>query len=166
MNWTELIKTEAEHEYKTTNGLLDLVDNDRLDWKPSTGQNWMTMGQLLKHLAASCGSTCRGFVTGQWGAPEDGGTAGPQAELPAVSSVAEAKRILAQDRQLTLDTLAQAGEDRLANEMCAAPWNPTKVLLGYQCLQMVKHLTSHKSQLFYYLKLQGKPVHTGHLWGG
>jgi hypothetical protein len=31
---------------------------------------------------------------------------------------------------------------------------------------MVDHLASHKSQLFYYLKLMGRPVHTGSLWGG
>jgi uncharacterized damage-inducible protein DinB len=161
MNWTELIKTEAEHEYKTTNGLLDLVDNDRLDWKPSAGQNWMTMAQLLKHITTSCGDAMHGFVTGDWGElPEEG------SQLPTVSSVAEAKALLAEDRHLALKMLTQAGEDRLANEMCVAPWNPTQVLLGYECLQMVKHLTSHKSQLFYYLKLQGKPVHTGHLWGG
>jgi hypothetical protein len=30
---------------------------------------------------------------------------------------------------------------------------------------MIDHLKAHKSQLFYDLKLQGKPVNTGHLWG-
>jgi len=30
---------------------------------------------------------------------------------------------------------------------------------------MIGHLATHKAQLFYYLKLQGKPVNTGHLWG-
>jgi hypothetical protein len=30
---------------------------------------------------------------------------------------------------------------------------------------MLGHLTQHKGQLFYYLKLQGKPVNTGDLWG-
>jgi hypothetical protein len=30
---------------------------------------------------------------------------------------------------------------------------------------MVEHLAQHKGQLFYYFKLQGKPVNTGHLWG-
>jgi hypothetical protein len=30
---------------------------------------------------------------------------------------------------------------------------------------MIGHLAQHKAQLFYYLKLQGKPVHTGHLYG-
>jgi hypothetical protein len=37
--------------------------------------------------------------------------------------------------------------------------------LGPRLAQMVDHLVLHKAQLFYYLKLQGKPVHTGHLWG-
>jgi hypothetical protein len=27
------------------------------------------------------------------------------------------------------------------------------------------HLAQHKGQLFYYLKLQGKPVNTTDLWG-
>jgi hypothetical protein len=30
---------------------------------------------------------------------------------------------------------------------------------------MLAHLAQHKGQLFYYLKLMGRPVHTGHLWG-
>ncbi len=37
--------------------------------------------------------------------------------------------------------------------------------LGFQLHQMVRHLDEHKAQLFYYLKLQGKPVNTGDLWG-
>jgi len=39
------------------------------------------------------------------------------------------------------------------------------MVLGHHLLQMVEHLNSHKSQLFYYLKMQGKPVNTGDLWG-
>jgi len=30
---------------------------------------------------------------------------------------------------------------------------------------MVQHLDRHKSQLFYYLKLQGVPMGTADLWG-
>jgi len=30
---------------------------------------------------------------------------------------------------------------------------------------MIQHLDRHKVQLFYYLKLQGKPVNTADLWG-
>ena len=39
------------------------------------------------------------------------------------------------------------------------------MVLGRRLLQMVEHLNQHKGQLFYYLKLQGVPVHTGNLWG-
>ena len=39
------------------------------------------------------------------------------------------------------------------------------MLLGHRLLQMVDHLKQHKGQLFYYLKLQGKPVSTTDLWG-
>lgn len=37
--------------------------------------------------------------------------------------------------------------------------------LGVRLMQTVGHLTQHKSQLFYYLKLQGRPVNTMHLSG-
>jgi hypothetical protein len=173
MNWTELLTSEVESVYKSTEGLLDLVDEDSLGWKPPMGENWMTTGQLLKHLSTACGGEFKGFVTGEWGVPDEIEADElspedmlPSAEkMPTIGSVAEAKAIVAQSKQLALDMLAQAGEERLANEMIAAPWDPTQMLLGHRLLQMVSHLWSHKSQLFYYLKLQGKPVHTGHLWG-
>ena len=47
----------------------------------------------------------------------------------------------------------------------AAPWNPEERPIGHQFLQMAGHLANHKAQLFYYLKLLGKPVHTGHMYG-
>jgi hypothetical protein len=39
------------------------------------------------------------------------------------------------------------------------------VVLVSRPKQMVDHLFCHKNQLFYYLKLMGKPVDTGSLWG-
>ena len=162
MNWTELLKSEIEDAYKVTNGLLDLVDDDQLDWKPATGQNWMTMGQLLRHIGSACGAPIRGFCTGDWGSPEGDMSA---EGLPTVSSVAEARQLMAEDKKLALETLARVGEERLAEEASTAPWDPTEMQLGHRVLHMAYHLGSHKAQLFYYLKLQGKPVHTGHLWG-
>jgi len=38
------------------------------------------------------------------------------------------------------------------------------MVLGLRLLQMIEHLKMHKSQLFYYLKLQGLPVNTMDLW--
>ncbi len=50
MNWTQLLNGEIETAYRSTANLLDKVDPAGLDWKPATGSNWMTVGQLLKHI--------------------------------------------------------------------------------------------------------------------
>lgn len=168
MKWSELLKAEVETEYNTTGRLLDLVDRAALSWKPSTGCNWMTQGQLLHHICDACGREMKGFVTGDWGPPTDPAADSPlpPAEtMPAVSSVAEARASLAADRKLALEMIAKAGEKRLDTEPAPAPWDATRMPLGRRLLEVVRHLDTHKSQLFYYLKLQGKPVHTGHLWG-
>ena len=172
MNWKELLKSEIENTYKVTDGLLALVDDDSLDWKPSPKNNWMTMGQLLLHLTNSCGYGIRGFLTGDWGLPEGIKAEDlspeemlpPAEKLPAIGSVREAKELLAKDKKIALDMLAKCSEEKLTNETASAPWDPTEIVLGYRFLQMVAHQSSHKSQLFYYLKLLGKPVNTSHLW--
>jgi uncharacterized damage-inducible protein DinB len=144
-----------------------------LNWKPSTGSNWMTTGQLLKHLTDACGAPCRGFVTGDWGMPAGVDPSKipadqmlPAAEkLPTITSVAEARKLLEQDKKLALAMVAEAGESNLDSKLTPAPWDTMKMPLGNRLLQMVAHLSQHKGQLYYYLKLQGKPVNTGNLWG-
>jgi hypothetical protein len=172
MNWTELLAKQAEGAYRATEGLLDLVDADRLSWKPATGENWLTMAQLLKHITGSCGAMCEGFVTGDWGVPAETfenlspeEMLPPAEKFPALETMAEAKEALAVDKKLALKMIAQAGEQDLANKVVVAPWDPRDRTLGERLLESVAHLDSHKAQLFYYLKLQGVPVNTGHLWG-
>lgn len=173
MNWKELLKSEIKSTYKVTEGLLDLVDDDSLGWLPSTENNWMTVSKLLMHITNSCGAPMRGFVTGDWGIPEGVDLSDlfpeemlPTAEkMPAIESIGEAKKFLAEDRQLALDMLEKCSEERLAGEAVPAPWDPTERTLGHRLLQMVEHLKCHKCQLFYYLKLQGKSVNTSNLWG-
>lgn len=174
MNWTQLLKNEIESTYATTERLLEKVDPDSLHWKPESGSNWMTVGQLLKHITNACGGGCKGFVTGDWGLPagvklEDLSPEEmlpPAEKMPGIESVEEAKKLLSEDKAVALQMIDQAGEDDLANRQVAAPWAPgVKYALGRHLLQMVQHLDRHKGQLFYYLKLQGKPVNTVDLWG-
>lgn len=173
MNWTELLKSGIEDAHKATENLIGMVDGDRLDWKPSTGSNWMTTGQLLMHITIACGAPSRGFVTGDWGLPEGVDATEmsmedmlpPAEKLPTVESVEEAKGLLAEDKKIALEALSQCSEEDLAGKPAPAPWDASEMILGRRLLQMVNHLNHHKAQLFYYLKLQGKPVHTGHLWG-
>ena len=168
MNWTELLKAEIEATYGPTFAMLDLLEDGELDWQPPSGANWMTTGQLLQHLTTACGFCCRGFMTGDWGMPEDMSPEDmlpPADKMPTAESVAKVRELLEADKELAHAMVREAGEDDLANKMVAAPWNPNPQALGHQFLGMVGHLASHKSQLFYYLKLMGKPVHTGTLWG-
>jgi uncharacterized damage-inducible protein DinB len=174
VNWTQLLKAETESVYGTTLRLLDKVDANSLEWKPATGSNWMTVGQLLKHISEGCGSGFKGFVTGDWGLPEGKTMADltpeemfpPAEKLPAVESVSEVRRLLTKDKAQALQLLDEIGENELANREISAPWAPdVKLPLGCHLLHMIQHLDKHKSQLFYYLKLQGKPVNTTDLWG-
>jgi uncharacterized damage-inducible protein DinB len=89
----------------------------------------------------------------------------PAEKMLAFQSVAEAKKALEADKKVALGAIVEAGEKRLANEDTVAPWDPTPMKLGHRLLHMVGHLGNHKAQLFYYLKLQGKPVDTMHLYG-
>jgi uncharacterized damage-inducible protein DinB len=173
MNWTELLRGGVEYNYAVTGKLMDFVDDDKLEWKPATGDNWMTTGQLLMHITSACGACFKGFVTGDWGLPEGVETSDlspeemlpPAEKMPTVSSVAEAKQLLAEDKKIALAMLGETSEDDLSNKITPAPWDPMEFVLGQRLLQMVEHLMSHKNQLFYYLKLMGKPVNTNNLWG-
>jgi len=173
MNWTELLKGAVEYNYAVAGRLMSMVDDADLDWKPSAGKNWMNLGQLLKHISDACGSGFKGFVTGDWGFPADMDPSSmspedmlpPAEKLPAVGSVAEAKQLMAADKAVAIKSLADVGEAELDGKSITAPWDPHPPPLGLWLLRSVQHLTQHKGQLFYYLKLMGKPVDTNDLWG-
>ncbi|MCA9316576.1 MAG: DinB family protein [Planctomycetes bacterium] len=170
MGWTEILEREIAYTYGATDSLMKLVDDDKLDWKPpvpndGAGTGWMTTGQLLRHITDACGACCKAFATNDWsimGAPPAEGE--EPAPMPSSASVQEARDALAKDKDLALATVRAAGDARMDDEKVTAPWG-IEGKLGEQFLDMVKHLGQHKGQLFYYLKMQGKPVHTGHLWG-
>jgi uncharacterized damage-inducible protein DinB len=160
--------------YTTTSRLFDKVDPQTLNWKPATGSNWMTLGQLIKHITDACGLGCRAFVTGEWVLPDGKRyedlspeeVLPPAEKLPTIHSMGEAQRSLERDRAVALQAIDQASEQDLSSKQIAAPWAPGVTQpLGQHLLHMVQHLERHKTQLFYYLKLQGKSVNTVDLWG-
>ena len=174
MNWTELITSEIEATYAVTDNLMAMLKDEELNWKPATGDNWMTAGQLLMHLTNACGLCCKGFVTGRLG-PARGASfedmpkdemMPPAEKLPSFDSVAQAREALAADKKTALAMLAKAGEEDLDTQTLEAPWEKgVSKSLGKHMLEMVNHLGVHKAQLFYYLKLMGRPVNTMSLWG-
>ena len=169
MQWNEMLKSEMDAAYRAAAGLAALVDD--LEWKPSTGDNWMTTGQLLQHLTDSCGGLFQGFVTGEWKMPDGTDIADvpedemmpPASAMPAADGVEAVLDALRSDQELSERMLEQAA-DRM-DEPTPVPWAPDVAPLGQRLLMSVNHLNHHKSQLFYYLKLQGKPVNTMHYYG-
>lgn len=162
MDWKSLLRSEAESTYRAAEGLMDLVDADALDFKPRDGGPWMDTKELLRHLTDACGWCCERFVKDDWAAVMDGTAPSPPSD---VGSVADAKRLLVEDRDRMLALVDGLDEETLATRMVAAPWDPTPRPLGQHLLGMIAHLAQHKGQLFYYLKLQGKPVDTWKLYG-
>lgn len=171
--YKQLLHGAIEYNYAVAENLLNKVEDSKLAWTPESGSNWMTTGQLVMHVTNACGSSIKGFVTGDWGMPEGMDMADlapdqmlPPAEaLPTVENIAQAKKLLAADKALALEMLNSVSEEQLATQISTAPWDTMEIPLGQRMLQMVDHLKQHKGQLFYYLKLQGQPVNTGDLWG-
>ena len=173
MTLIDILRQETEGMYAVTETLFRRVPPDALAWKPATGQNWMTVGQLLMHSAGSCGSAFKGMLTGDWGLPEGfkfedmkpEDMLPPASKLPTVESVDQALQLLAADRELARKQLTAADEARLLTESFPAPWGGPSITLFQHLYNMIWHLGQHKGQLFYYLKLMGKDVNTGDLWG-
>jgi uncharacterized damage-inducible protein DinB len=170
MTLTQVLLAEAEANYAIAERLFRRVTDDELTWTPPAGRDWMTMGQLLMHCASfGCGKAIRGFVEADWGPGGDDSSqqdhVPPAAALPSVLSVRQALELLAADRRLALRCIGAAGEANLLRRSVAAPWGGPEVSLFQQLLHMIDHLAQHKGQLFYYLKLMGRDVNTGDLWG-
>lgn len=170
MTLKEVLIEEAETTYAITRNLMRRVGDAELSWKPESGCiEWMSLGQLLMHCASyGCGKALRGFVRGDW--TPDGEDLGsthlpPAAALPAVASVGQALEMLEADRALALACIAETRDADLLAQQVAAPWGGPAMPLFQQLLHMIAHLSQHKGQLFYYLKLMGKDVGTSDLWG-
>jgi uncharacterized damage-inducible protein DinB len=155
----------AEQAYKATAGLMKLAPADKLNWRPAPTNNWMTLAQLLCHLADATGEGMNGFITGQWPAMPEGEMLPTAEKMPSVSSVTAALEKLEADRRLTAKLLAELSENDFHSRIVTAPWDPRPLPLWCQLLLMVEHQINHKMMLFAYLKLLGVAVNTGHLYG-
>ena len=170
----QVLLEETEKTYVVTKKLFRNVDDSELSWKPSSGKNWMTLGQLLMHCAdGGCGKGLQGFIKGNWGpaggeepADQEESHQLPQAEdLPHVDHVDQGIKMLEDDKKLALSCLNDVEEDDLLSKKLIAPWGVLEMSLFQHLLIMIAHLAQHKGQLFYYLKLMGKDVDSSDLWG-
>jgi hypothetical protein len=170
----QILLEKAETTYTITQKLFRLVSDGELSWKPASGKNWMTVGQLLMHCANfGCGKAIQGFVKGDWEMLDNEASQNsdevehipPASALPTVKTVKEALELLEKDRKVAQSCINEVDEDDLLIGGIIAPWGGPELSLFQQLLLMMEHLAQHKGQLFYYLKLMGKKVNTADLWG-
>ena len=155
----------ADGVFKATEGLMRMVPEDKLGWKPSDDNNWMTAGQLLHHLPECTGLCMKGFITGEWPESPEGEMLPLAEKMPSAPTIADALERLKADRELTAGLLAELSQEDYNQKMVKAPWNPDPTPLWTQLVFMVEHQIAHKNMLFAYLKLLGIDVNTGHLYG-
>ena len=116
----KVLLEETDKAFKVTEDLFRKIDNSELHWKPQTGNNWMTLGQLLMHCAdGGCGKGFQGFIREDWGPAPEGEAKEedvvhlPTAEqLPYVDTVDQAIRLLREDKDLTVSCINEAKESQ------------------------------------------------------
>jgi uncharacterized damage-inducible protein DinB len=143
--------------------MIEMVPDDKLDWAPAEG--FMNLGQLLKHLSENW-CVIRMMVTGEWpfSDPKEMEEGMKLENMPSCSK-SEALEVM--DKDLT-DAVAfiekEISDDDFFAKQVSAPWGFSGAI--WQAVLMAKdHQMNHKMQLHIYLKLLGKPVHTGTLYG-
>jgi hypothetical protein len=152
----------ADSLYPPTIKLISLAPAGKADWRPAPG-NYMTLGQLLHHLAMCPGI----FVAAVNNAfpPAEAFQKFLQEDLKNTKTPEAAKREASRGWEEAKTAISGISETAFHTQMVAVPWGPPMPLWRV-CLGMAEHWANHKYQLFFYLKLLGQPVNTMTLYAG
>jgi len=148
--------------YKPAESMIRMVRADKLDWRP--GPKFMSLGQVICHLAYGIGTDFRSLVTGKWPTADEM-TEGMKPENLPSCSAEEALEKLQKDRTTLREVLDGVSEAEFNEKVVSVPWGWQAKMDGMAVL-FREHFTNHKMQLFTYLKLLDLPVNTETLYGG
>ena len=152
----------AESIYRPSAKLISLAPANKLDWKPGKG-NYMTLGQLLHHLAM-CPGALVAAVNNAF-PPAEAFQKFVEEDLKNTKGPDVAGRELSRGWDEARATLSRVSDADFLGKTVAVPWGPPTPLWR-TCLEMADHWANHKYQLFFYLKLLGLPVNTMTLYVG
>jgi hypothetical protein len=150
------------HAYRPAETMIRMAPADKLDWRP--GPKFMSLGQLICHMASGLGADLGATLAGNWPTMEEMDKGMRLENLPACS-VAEALAKLDKDQATLRAVLAGVSAEDFAQKVVSVPWG-AKGKTEQMALYFREHFTNHKQQLFTYLKLLGLPVNTETLYGG
>lgn len=148
--------------YRPVESMIRMVPREKLNWRP--GPKFMSLGQLICHLAAGLGSDFRCLVTGQWPPPAEMEAAMKLENMPSCG-VEEALAKLGKDKAILREVLDSVSEEDFAHKTVSVPWG-WQSKMEKMANSFREHFTNHKMQLFTYLKLLDLPVNTQTLYFG
>ncbi len=152
----------AESLHPPTLKLISLAPAGKLDWRPAPG-NYMTLGQLLHHLAM-CPGILVAAVNNAF-PPADAFEKFIQEDLKNTKTPEAAQREASRGWEEAKAAISGLSEADFQKRMVTVPWGPPTALWRV-CLSMADHWANHKYQLFFYLKLLDKPVNSATLYAG
>ena len=152
----------ALQAYQPALTMMRMAPADKLDWRP--GPKFMSLGQLICHMAGGLGADLGATLAGNWPAPEKMAEEMMLENMPSCT-VAEALTKLEKDKATLREVLASVSAEDFAQKVVSVPWG-AKGKIEQMALYFREHFTNHKQQLFTYLKLLGLPVDTATLYGG
>ena len=150
--------------YRPAEALMRMVPRDKLDWRP--GPKFMSLGQLIHHLADGVGVGLRCLLNDDWPfkGEEEMMEQMKLENLPSCG-VEEGLKKLEDDKSVLRQVLGGVSEADFSQKVVSAPWG-TKGKIERMAIDFREHFTNHKMQLFMYLKVLGLPVNTETLYFG
>jgi len=147
--------------YRPAEKLIRMVPEDKINWAP--GPTFMITGQVLSHLSEGIGGGLEMLLTGKWPSPQEMEEGMKLENLPSCNPQ-EALDKLEKDKKTLRQVLDGVSEEDFAKKVVSVPWG-WNAKMERMAINFLGHFTSHKMQLFTYLKLLGLPVNTETLYG-
>ena len=143
--------------------MVEMIPDDKFDWAP--GKDFMTVGQLLKHLGGNW-SIVKMMVTNEWPfSSEEEVVEAMKLENMATCTKPEARAALEKDLNDAVDFIEnELSEEDFFNKEAGTPWG-FKGKIWRAVILAMEHQVNHKMQLHLYMKQLGLPVNTGTLYG-
>jgi uncharacterized damage-inducible protein DinB len=130
-----------------TLSLLDALDDDDLNWRPTPGQ--YSLGQQLLHIAQAEDLYAHGLFESDWNYE--------RVRFPAsLPSCAALREFFLAVRRRTLQHLERLGGDTPLGRVVEIPGSPLEHTLRSWLWFLVEHEMHHKAQAAVYLRLMGR----------
>ena len=153
----------VEPIYRAARGLIQLTPENKFNYKPMEGV--FTVAQLLKHCGEILGTGAYQGLHSDWPPMPEDGMLPPAEVYPAVSSIKKALKAIDEDWEKMKQELEQMSDDDFNTKEIHPPWMPQPVPCVAYMMQTKEHLSNHRTQLFWWLKLSGEDLNTRHLYG-